>query len=67
MNDTAKKNYAMTELLMQAFGAFAVSTGNKDAIAQLIKSTKSDGELEEAHKHAQAAMLKILDSVKVAP
>lgn len=28
---------------------------------------KVGGELEEAHKHAQAAMLKILDSVKIAP
>lgn len=43
MNDTAKKNYAMTELLMQTFSAFVVSTGNKDAIAQFIKSTKSGG------------------------
>jgi hypothetical protein len=29
INDTARKNYALTELLAQAFSAFVVSTDNK--------------------------------------
>lgn len=67
MNDTARKNYALTELLAQAFSAFVVSTDNKKAIADFIKNTSSSGEISDAHKHAQTALLKILDSVKVIP
>lgn len=67
MNDTARKNYALTELLAQAFSAFVVSTDNKKAIADFIKNTSSSGEMSDAHKHAQTALLKILDSVKVIP
>lgn len=67
MNDTARKNYAMTELLMQTFSAFVVSTGNKEAVAAFIKSASSSGELAESHKHAQSVFLKILDSVEVIP
>ncbi|ECJ6958879.1 hypothetical protein A6459_04310 [Salmonella enterica] len=67
MNDTARKNYAMTELLMQTFSVFAVSTGNKEAIADFIKSTSTTGELVEAHEHAKNVFLKVLDSVKVIP
>lgn len=65
MNDTARKNYAMTELLMQTFSAYVISTGNKDAIVEFVKATKSSGELTEAHKHAQNVFLTILDSVTV--
>ncbi|CNG64478.1 Uncharacterised protein [Yersinia enterocolitica] len=67
MDDTARKNYALTELLAQTFSAFVVSTGNKDAIAEFVKSTSSVGELSAAHKHAQTALLKILNSVEVIP
>ncbi|UTD19313.1 hypothetical protein G8S19_13100 [Citrobacter sp. SX206] len=67
MNDTARKNYAMTELLMQTFSAFVISTGNKEAVVNFIKSTNSTGELAEAHKHAQNVFLNLLDSVKVIP
>ncbi|MDL0069396.1 hypothetical protein [Enterobacter chengduensis] len=63
MNDTARKNYAMTELLMQTFSAFVISTGNKDAVAEFINASKSTGELKEAHAHAKTVFLKILDSV----
>lgn len=65
MNDTARKNYAMTELLMQTFSAFVNSTGNKEAVADFIKSTSSNGELVDAHKHAQSVFLQLLDSVTV--
>jgi hypothetical protein len=67
MNDTARKNYALTELLAQAFSAFVVSTDNKKAVAEFIKSTKSSEQMADAHKHAQTALLKILDSVEVIP
>ncbi|MFT2788851.1 hypothetical protein ACMV5I_02115 [Serratia sp. T13T92] len=67
MNDTARKNYAMTELLAQAFSAFVISTGNKDAVVDFIKSTSATGELVEAHKHAQQSLLKILNSVEIIP
>ncbi|CAH3591930.1 TPA: hypothetical protein ACNVTV_003545 [Citrobacter freundii] len=67
MNDTARKNYAMTELLMQTFSAFVISTGNKEAVVNFIKSTSSTGELAEAHKHAQNVFLNLLDSIKVIP
>lgn len=67
MNDTARKNYALTELLAQAFSAFVVSTDNKKAVADFIKSTKSSDQMADAHKHAQTALLKILDSVEVIP
>lgn len=67
MNDTARKNYALTELLAQAFSAFVVSTGNKKAVADFIKSTSSSEQMADAHKHAQTALLKILDSVEVIP
>lgn len=65
MNDTARKNYALTELLAQAFSAFVVSTDNKKAVADFIKSTSSSDQMADAHKHAQTALLKILDSVEV--
>jgi len=67
MNDTARKNYALTELLAQAFSAFVVSTDNKKAVADFIKSTSSSEQMADAHKHAQTALLKILDSVEVIP
>lgn len=67
MNDTARKNYALTELLAQAFSAFVVSTDNKKAVADFIKTTSSSPEMADAHKHAQTALLKILDSVEVIP
>jgi len=67
MNDTARKNYALTELLAQAFSAFVVSTDNKKAVADFIKSTSSSDQMADAHKHAQKALLKILDSVEVIP
>lgn len=63
MNETARKNYAMTELLMQTFSAFVISKGDKDFVVEFVKATKSTGELEEAHKHAQNVFLTILDSV----
>lgn len=66
MNDTARKNYAMTELLAQTFSAFIVATNNKSGIEEFIKSTSvSDPSMESAHQHAKTALLKILDSVKV--
>lgn len=66
VDDVLRKNYAMTELLAQTFSAFVVASGdNKDVIASFIKSTSvSDPSMVEAHAHAQAALLKILDSVK---
>lgn len=67
INDTARKNYALTELLAQAFSAFVVSTDNKKAIADFIKNTTSSGEMSDAHKHAQTALLKMLDSINVIP
>lgn len=67
MNDTARKNYALSELLAQAFSAFVVSTGNKQAVADFIKTTSSSEQMADAHKHAQTALLKILDSVEVIP
>lgn len=67
MNDTARKNYALTELLAQVFSAFVASTDNKKAVAEFIKSTKSSEQMADAHKHAQTVLLKILDSVEVIP
>jgi hypothetical protein len=67
LNDTVKKNYAMTELLMQTFSAFIISTGNKDNVEKFIKSTSSSADLTEAHEHAQGVFLKILDSVAIIP
>lgn len=67
LNDSVKKNYAMTELLAQTFSAFVCATDNKQAIADFIKSTKSSPDMADAHKHAQQALLTILDSVKNQP
>lgn len=67
MNDTARKNYALTELLAQTFSAFVVSTNNKKAVADFIKTTSSAPEMADAHKNAQTVLLKILDSVEIIP
>jgi len=67
MNDTAMKSHAMIELISQVIGAIVVSTGNKEAIEELIKSSSSSEQLTEAHQHAQQALLTILNSVHVIP
>lgn len=67
LNDSVKKNYALTELLAQAFSAFVVATDNKQAVADFIKTTQSAPEMKDAHQHAQQVLLQILESVKVAP
>lgn len=65
IDDVLRKNYALTELLAQTFSAFVVGSGNKKVIEDFIKSTSvSDDHMKEAHEHAKAALLKILDTVK---
>lgn len=65
IDDVLRKNYALNELVAQAFSAFVVATDNKTAIEDFIKSTSvSEPSMQDAHTHAKTALLKILDSVK---